>query len=346
MNVSIPDFWPQLVDQAKVLHGAFATIAMVLVFVGIVSRAVAGAYGEVSHSLKGVASAAIVTVAIFALPDWMDQIQLLSHGLVQELNADPAKSHERFAMLIAGPETASADAPGFWDVMFDDQGGIGKAVLYAIVLLMGKVALAVMWIAFVVQQLVLIFSIGISPVFLAMLLLGATREVGVKFLLTLTGVATWPLGWAMADKLTSALLKLAASPETYDPAGGNAALEASQGFFIIVILSLWMLASTIAAPYAIYKVLQTGGQIGASLLGSVAGSVSQGGSYALGAGVTASMSGTSSGVAVAAAGAAGRAAAAVMRTGLRPKGSSARRGPAALRSGLVEPRRARSRRRL
>lgn len=299
------DFMPQVRDGAMHLHATFAAFAMLLVYAGILTGAFRAAYGDVGSITRTIASAGVVTLVVFSMPGWVDQLQLLFHSLVEEMGADPAKSHERFAMLIAGPETATADSPGFWDVLFDDQGGIGKAILYAIILLIGKIALAVMWLFFVVQQILLLVAVGVSPVFVAMLLVGAVRDVGVKFLLSLVAIIAWPLGWAVADLFTTGLLQMAAAPETYDPAGGNAALEASQGFFLIVLLSIWMLVSTIAAPMAIYKALQTGGQVGASLLGALSTAVSQGGSYALGAGVTASMSGTSSATAALAAGVAG-----------------------------------------
>lgn len=305
MEVPLFDFMPQVRDGAAHLHTAFSAFAMILVFAGIIAGAIRGAYGDVTNLTRTLVMAGVITMVVFALPGWVDQLQLLAHSIVSGLGADPARSHERFALLIAGPETATADAPGFWDVLFDDRGGIGKAVLYAIILLIGKIALAVMWLFFVVQQILILVAVGVSPLFVSMLLVGATKEVGVKFLFSLAAVISFPLGWAVADLFTNGLLQMAAAPETYDPSGGNTALEASQGFFLIVLLSIWMLVSTIAAPIAIYKVLQTGGQMGLSLLGALGASVSQGGSYALGAGVTASMSGTSGGTAAVAASVAG-----------------------------------------
>lgn len=301
----LSDFMPELIEMAKKLHSTLTGVALVIVFAGLVATAARAAYGDVSQVVKAVLAAGVAAVVIAAFPDWIDQMQLMAHSVVTELNADPAKSHERFALLIAGPETATADAPGFWDVMFDDQGGIGKAVMYAVILLMGKVALAVMWIYFALQQVILIGSVAVSPLFIASILIGATKEVGVRFLLSTLAVILWPLGWALADIGTSSLLKLVASGQTYDPAGGNVVLEASESFFLIVLVSIWMLVSTIGAPIAISRALQTGSQVGASLLGSLGTALSQGGSYAIGAGATASMSGSSGVATVAAAGVAG-----------------------------------------
>lgn len=288
MEVPLSDFWPELLKCARMLHGVFAAFASIMVFAGILSAAHKGAMGDLSQTLRSVLSAGIIAVVIFAFPSWVDDLQLLAHSMVRVLDSDPSQSHERFAILIAGPSEVQGGDVGFWDVLWSDQGGIGKAVLYAIILFVGQIALAIMWLGFVVQQLAIIFAIAASPIFLAALLLGSTRELGVRFLLGVVSISAWPIGWSFADILTSALIGLAAGtgPE-------NAALAVSKGFFLIVVISLWLLASTVAAPYAISKALQSGAQVGTAFLGSFAAGISQGGSYALGAGVTASMNGSS-----------------------------------------------------
>ena len=304
MEYSFRDLFPDLLDEAHELYAMFTGIAMVVVFAGLIFVAWRSSFGDLGQMMRGIVLAAIVAVVLSVFPGWVDGLQLMAHAVITEIDADPSESHQKFARLIAGPMEGDDQDVGFWDVLWADEGGLGKAVLYAVVLLMGKIALAIMWLFFLIQQLVLIFGIAVAPVFLSMLMLGVTRGIAIKYLISLLAIILWPLGWAVADIMTSALLEMAAGEEVYREAGGNVILSGSQTLFFMVVLSLWILVSTIAAPIAISKSLQYGTQIGSSLLQSLGAGLGQGTSYALGAGATASFSGGSS-AAVGAAAAAG-----------------------------------------
>jgi hypothetical protein len=101
---------------------------------------------------------------------------------------------------------------------------------------------------------------------------------------------------------------MAAGNEIYSAAGDSKILAGTEMLFLIVVLSLWMLSSTIAAPLAITKLVVSGSQIGSSLLQSAGMAFSQGMSYSIGAGVTTALGGGGSvatGAAAAAAGVSG-----------------------------------------
>lgn len=277
-TISFDETFKKLVSESRELYGTFSTIASVLVFAGLVSAAANGTLGELTKALRGLVTAALVIVMVGIFPRLTDLGQDIVHSLVTGIGADPSESHQKFAHLIAGPETAGEGRVGFFDILWNsDNGGIGKAMLYAVLLLLGKIAYVIMWIAFLVQKLVVLMGVAVAPVFLAMLTLDSTRSIAGKYFLTLVALISWPFGWAMADIVTSGLLRMSEDTST---------------FFLILILSIWIPISTIAAPFAIHMLLVHGAQIGGSLLQSVGMATSQGVSYGLGGGVSASLSGS------------------------------------------------------
>jgi type IV secretion system protein TrbL len=306
MTISFTDMFPELVEQSRRLYGTFSIIASVLVFAGLSISAANGSFGDLTRAVRGLVVAAIVVALIGIFPRLTDLLQDMGHSLVIEIGADPAESHQKFAHLIAGPETGDGGDVGFWDILWNsDNGGIGKAILYAVVLVLAKIAFAITWLATLIQNIVILLGVAVAPVFLAMFSIESTRGIAGRYLLSLVAVICWPLGWAIADIVTTGLLHMAAGNSIYSAAGDSTILAGTEILFFIVVLSLWMLASTIAAPLAITKLLVSGVQVGSSLLQGTAMSASQGLSYSIGAGVTASLGGggtVATGAAAAAAG--------------------------------------------
>ena len=293
MEHSFRTLFPELVTEANELYTVFATMAMVFVFIGLLVAAWRSSFGDISIVMRGLATAGIIAVVLSVFPNWVDHLQIMLHGLVNQIDANPSESHQLFAELIAGPVEKGVEEAGFWDVLWADDGGLGKEILFAVIWLMGQIALAIMWLFFIVQQLILIFGVATSPVFLAMLALELTKPIGIKFLMSLFGVICWPIGWAIADKATQAFLRMAADARIFEYFDKGHVLGTVGLPFLLIVLSIWILVSTIAAPVAVSKMLQSGIQIGSSLLSSLGTATAQGASYATGAGITAAMAGGS-----------------------------------------------------
>jgi len=290
METGFNQLFPDILEKAYELYGVFTSVAMVVVFAGLSMAAIRGTFGDLTSLMRGLVSTGIIAVVISVFPSWVDQLQVMAHSLVSQLDSSPAESHQRFAELIAEPDVEGEDV-GFWDVLWADKGGIGKAIIYGVVFLFGKMALAVMWLVFILQKLILIFGVSVSPLFISMLSLQTTRSIGVKYLMSLLGLIFYPIGWSVANLLTASLLKLVAGDGVSAMSGGSLLLEGTQMVFIVIVLSLWILVSTIQAPRMISKMIQQGSQIGADLFSGFGRSLAQGAGYAVGAGVTASMQG-------------------------------------------------------
>ena len=300
MNADFSEIFPELLDQARDIHDFLVNVAIVVLFSGLVRSSWRGTLaGDSAEMMRAVVAVAILALVIQFFPDWVDELTSASHSVLQQIDADPTQTHTEFARLITGAD--EGQDVGFWDVLWSDEGGIGKAFIYAFVLIMGKLAWLIMWLAYLLQHVIAIFAIAVSPGFLAMFALNATRGVAIKFILSLLGVLLWPIGWAIADIMTDALLKLAAEDRIYVLTGPDSMLAGTQTLSFILILSFWILVSTIAAPVLISRSIESGSQIGAALLGSMAAASGQSLSYGVGAGVTASLAGASPATAGAAA---------------------------------------------
>jgi len=84
----------------------------------------------------------------------------------------------------------------------------------------------------------------------------------MKFILVTVGILLWPLGWGFASLVTDALLEIMAK-ESFVSATG---LEAFQNFIAVAFAGLWIIASTIAGPLVIQKMISEGTNAGLAFL--------------------------------------------------------------------------------
>ena len=306
MSNAFAELFPELLEEAREFQASFSGVALVILYAGLILSAVRGTTGgDTASMLKAVASVGIITVAITFFPDWIDELNGAAHALLSELEADPSTSHQEFAKLILGED--SEEDIGLVDVLFSEEGGIGKAILYAGIFLVAKIAWLIVWLAYALQHAVLVFAIALSPGFLAMFSLEGTRGVAAKFVLSLIGVVLWPVGWAVADIVTEGLLRLAAEDGIYVITGPDSIASGTQTLPFLLLLAIWILVSTIMTPRLISKAIQEGSQLGVAMIGGWFGSIGQGVGYGTSAGVTAALAGGSSFAAGSAAIAAGTA---------------------------------------
>ena len=182
---------------------------------------------------------------------------------------------------------------GFFDILTDSNGGVGKALLYLILLLSSFFALVIQYLLFISQQFLLIYGIAVAPVFLAAFMTSSLREIARKYFLSLTAIMLWPLGWAFADITTTALLERAADAEIYSSGTGAFLSRTAQSLFYAFTISIWLIVSTIAAPFVVSKVVTNGANAGGALFGRFSSALGLGASYGVMAGATAKMTGAS-----------------------------------------------------
>ncbi|MGB0372001.1 MAG: hypothetical protein ACPGN3_11755 [Opitutales bacterium] len=308
-EANLIDSFPVIYQTSQDLHGQLLPVAFLCTGIGLAVRVFKGSFGDPSGLVRAVLSACIVAVCISQFALWVNSLQLAAHSLVESMDVNPADTNRRYAELVLGAQEENAAPRGFWDILWSDDAGFGEAITYALIFLSSQLAWALSYLLKIVQQVILVYSISLSPVFLSFFLIDYLRPMAGRFIMTIVSVGLCPLGWAIADQLTDALMQMAVGTE--NTLAGN-----SQALFFVIVLTLWILFSSIAAPLVIIKILSQGADGMTTLLSGFGSSVSQGAAYGAGGAVATHMMGAgpiatsasafASGVAGVASGAAGR----------------------------------------
>jgi len=294
-------------DEANQLYSVMTGVAVVLIFGSLVAR-VSQAESHPAQLVRSILAVGLLSFSIHSFPDWVNQAQSLAQGWVEELDADPSQTHQKFSALLSGAAKGD-ERPGIWDVLWSRDGGLGHAVLYAIVLLAANLAMVVMWILAFVQQFMVLLQVSLAPPFLAMFLIGALSSRAWGYLLNLVSVTLIPLGWAIMHIVTVGLMGWAEANKVYTVENGSVVVGAQTVFFILLI-SVWIVIGTIGAPWMIFKLLASGANVGATLLSQAGMAIGGGVGGAVSAGATADLTGGSA-AAVGTAGVLGGAAGAL-----------------------------------
>jgi hypothetical protein len=171
-------------------------------------------------------------------------------------------------------------ATGNASLMPNPGGSIGDQVLWAITLGLSWIASGVMYLMTIAQQLLYLIEIAISPVFIACLMVPALTHLARRFFLTLVGIALWPLAWAVCDLVTVALINLAVNPTGNAVLGGlNTAAVVTgplAGIAYLLIIAVWVIGSTLAAPIFIGILLGSSGGATAAIFGATLGAAAIG----------------------------------------------------------------------
>lgn len=293
--------------EANQLYSVMTGVAVLLILGSLIAR-VSQAESNPAQLVRSIFAVGLVSFSIHAFPDWVNQLQFMTHGWVEELDADPSQTHQRVAALLSGASEGKKQL-GIWDVLWSKDGGLGKAVLFAIVLLAAHIALVVMWIVAFVQQFMLLLQTSLAPPFLAMFLIGALSSKAWGYLLNLVSVTLIPLGWAIMHIVTAGLMGWAEDNKVYAVENGSV-VAGSLSVFFILLISVWIVIGTIGAPWMIFKLLTNGANVGATLLSQAGMAIGGGVGGAVSAGATAHLTGGSA-AAVGTAGVIGGAAGAL-----------------------------------
>ena len=286
MKDEILNFWSDLQARASEFHEVTIPVGALIVFVGLVLRVWRGSQGDTGEILRAIMVAGLLgAVVIPSFPNWVNEAQMMSYAVLKELEIDPSKSYERFALIVVESREGEERDEDFVEQIWSTFSGWGEALMVAIVFVVAKLALAFIWIFYIFQKTVVLFQIALAPVFLAFFMMESTRGIAMRFILVLASVMLWQWGWAIADIMTSALL----DQYTY--------ISGAQVLVFILALTSWLLASTIGAPFYVSKLFMQGAGAVSSLLGSYGFAMSQGTSYAIGAATTASFAGSGKGMA-------------------------------------------------
>ena len=268
------NLFPTFKANVADLHEGLLVFAYLTLVLGLLLAAYRGMFGNITEVVRALVAVAILSVTLGYIDDWVfDSGNLVNDFIIDGLNTDPRETHTRFGELLANPADADDDR-SWYDRIFDAQTAMAEWLAKGIIWLAAKAAWVIVWWAYFIHKAIVYFGVALAPIFLPMLMLNATRGIAVRYVMGLLSLIMWPLGWAVANLMTQSLMEAAADRTLYEFGGvlGQASYGPQMLIFIL-IASIWLVASTIGAPIIMSRVLTSGAQIGAALLGGFAGSM-------------------------------------------------------------------------
>ncbi len=213
--------FPNFASQCAALNRVLLPIAFVLLVIGIVSSTVTGQRSPGAY-LRTFGRTFALLAVLSQLTVWGNQVSSVVDTTVKTtLQADPARVFEQYKQKLEVQEGASANN-SWWDNLFDGK-AIFEALISAVLYALGLLASVIVFYAYLVQKFVLYLGYAISPIFVGFLAVRTLQSIGTSYLLSLTGVMLWPLGWGAASIMTQGLLDFMTDHSFLASGGGGGA---------------------------------------------------------------------------------------------------------------------------
>jgi len=255
--------FPTFLTTCSNLHTLLLSVAFGLFITGIVVTV----HHRFSHRvlLHLLGRMLVLTSLLLFLPTWGNGVQsLLQDSILSGLGVDPSQVYQQFNELLVikrDPSTQSS----WWNVMSQLHNFTTDLIITAILWLISLVASLLMFWAYIIQAIILNLGYALSPLLIGFMAIPALKHIGNRYLLNLTGVLLWPLGWAVAALVTQGILDFMTDPsfQYFDPTSTLPDLQKTIG---VTAIGFWIIFSTIAAPVIIQNVITHGIQAGGPLL--------------------------------------------------------------------------------
>ena len=297
--------FPNFANQCAEMNRVLLPISFVLLVIGIVSSTITGQRSPGAY-LRTFGRTLAFLAVLSQITVWGNQVSGIVDTTVKNtLKADPAGVYQQYQKTLE-VQKGSAASKSWWDKLFDGQ-AVFETLLSFVLYIFGFLASVIVFYAYLVQKFVLYLGYAVAPIFVGFLAVRTLQSIGTSYLLGLTGVMLWPLGWGAAAIMTQGLLDFMADQSFLSFGGiGGAVGYTLQNLIGVAVLGVWLIFSTIAAPVILQKAIATGSQIGSAL---AAGAATAGTAAATTGAATAATIGGGGGAMAAAGGLAGGAVA-------------------------------------
>ena len=178
--------------------------------------------------------------------------------VAEELKANPEQFPKKFIdKLMAGE--AKDEETGFFSQLTNAGTHLVDGLLAAVIVFVGIFAMVLFFLGYLAQELALEMGIGLAPLFVGFLLLQSTRSIAVQFLLFMLAIALFPLGWGAASLVSDQLIDFATKNDLGLAKSAVPSLSlAMRHTFGTLLLAIWLILSTIIAPFAMVRAVTTG----------------------------------------------------------------------------------------
>ena len=285
--------FPGFIDAITTARIPFVTLAFVIITAGLIRRLSSFSH-DPSHNLKALTKAITLT-AMVALS--IPLLKLAGEGfndLASTVGYRGSPSYLQNSIeevIVAYTHTNLEDQGGTGgagaqhgmlyyifhpgEAVEDGSVGIVNAFYGMVVQLViffvtafYKLAQLIMWVFWLIQQFIVLFSSIFLPTFIAMMGVGAVSNIGYRYVMSLVGVLAWPLAWAFVNVGTEGLMDAAA--ETLNNAEGWDVGSYLWAGAILFCLPVWIIFGYLMGPIMIQRMVTTGANAAQSMVGNMA----------------------------------------------------------------------------
>ena len=258
---ALPTFqrlFPNFQTQCTTLYTILLPISAVLLVTGLIA--------VVKHSqtprsmVRPIVTTMMIVMSIALWGEWTDQAKDAFKTVVAKMDANPEQAAQRYVDILVSKEQPK-EKEGWFGLPSAAQ--LYEAVLWGILTLIGLLAQFLIWAAYIVQQFLMGLAYSFAPLFLGMLALRSTSNIGFRFIMGTVGILAWPLGWAAASIGTSNLIDVATEQGLVVVSN----VYGLQTMLAAAVVGGWIIITTLIAPVIIQSAISSGAQIGSALLG-------------------------------------------------------------------------------
>jgi len=258
---ALPTFqrlFPNFQTQCTTLYTILLPIAAVLLVTGLIA--------VVKHSqtprsmVRPIVTTMMIVMSIALWGKWTDQAKDAFKTVVAKMDANPEQAAQRYVDILVSKEQPKENEGWFG---LPSAAQLYEAVLWGILTLIGLLAQFLIWAAYIVQQFLMGLAYSFAPLFLGMLALRSTSNIGLRFIMGTVGILAWPLGWAAASIGTSNLIDVATEQGLVVVTN----VYGLQTMLAAAVVGGWIIITTLIAPVIIQSAISSGAQIGSALLG-------------------------------------------------------------------------------
>lgn len=262
--------FPGFVNECVQLKQLLTPIAFVLLVGGMISSTLTGPRSGQAYARLFARTMVLVAVLTF-LVSWGNTVTTVVDSMVKNvLKVDPSQIYNQYQTALEVQKTPD-NSTSWWEKVFSVTATIFESLVSAFLWLLGWVASAIVFYAYILQKIILYMGYSLSPIFIGFFAFGSLYDIAKRYFLNLVGVMLWPLGWGVAGLVTQGLINFM-TDQSFLHTGGLQGIGGYtfQNFIGVAFLGIWIIFSTIAAPVIIGKSISFGSLAGSHLMSGAA----------------------------------------------------------------------------
>ena len=269
--VDFNSIFPNFTNQCLQLQQLLTPIAYLFLVFGLISAVINGQRSGDAY-IRAFARTLVLVVVLTFLVSWGNTICSDVDSTVKNvLKVDPSQIYTQYQSALQMQKAPESNA-SWWQKVFSVTATVFESLVSAFLWILGWVASAILFYAYILQKIILYIGYALSPIFVGFFAIGSLYDIAKRYFLNLVGVMLWPLGWGVAGLVTQGLISFMTDQSFLHSSSGfvsgaeGTAGYTLQNFMGAAFLGIWIIFSTIAAPVIIGRSISEGFSVGSALM--------------------------------------------------------------------------------